>query len=309
MKVVEDKLNKKRLYLFLVIVFTISWLLVAIIPLSGNKYASQISLVILSILMLIPALSSILTRIITKEGFKNMYLKPKFKKNIKYYLIAYFMTNVFIILGAVAFFIIFPKTLDLNLTTFSESLKNNGITIDAKTIFIAQLAQGILIGPIINIIFTLGEELGWRGYLLQKLSKEYSVQKSIIISGIIWGIWHAPVIAMGHNYGTGYIGAPWLGIFAMIVFCIVLGSYLSYLAIKTQSVIPCAIAHSAINAFAGIGICLYKGTPNPFIGPSPTGIIGGSIFIIVGVYCYIKAGKINKHFEEELVINREGEIK
>ena len=305
----EDKLNKKRLYLFLVIVFTISWLLVAIIPLSGNKYTSQISLVILSILMLIPALSSILTRIITKEGFKNMYLKPRFKKNIKYYLIAYFMTNVFIILGAVAFFIIFPKTLDLNLTTFSESLKNNGITIDAKTIFIAQLAQGILIGPIINIIFTLGEELGWRGYLLQKLSKEYSVQKSIIISGIIWGIWHAPVIAMGHNYGTGYIGAPWLGIFAMIVFCIVLGSYLSYLVIKTQSVIPCAIAHSAINAFAGIGVCLYKGTANPFIGPSPTGIIGGSIFIIVGVYCYIKAGKINKHFEEELVINREGEIK
>ena len=56
--------------------------------------------------------------------------------------------------------------------------------------------------------------MGWRGYLLQKLSKEYSVQKSIIISGIIWGIWHAPIIAMGHNYGTGYVGAPWLGIFA-----------------------------------------------------------------------------------------------
>ena len=93
MKIVEDKLNKKRLYLFLAIVFIISWSLVAIIPLSGNKYGSQISLVILSVLMLIPALSSILTRIITKEGFKNMYLEPRFKKNIKYYLIAYFMTN------------------------------------------------------------------------------------------------------------------------------------------------------------------------------------------------------------------------
>ena len=109
---------------------------------------------------------------------------------------------------------------------------------------------------------------------------------------------------MGHNYGTGYVGAPWLGIFAMIVFCVVCGSYLSYLAIKTQSVIPCAIAHSAINAFAGIGICLYKGTPNPFIGPSPTGVIGGSIFILVGIYCYVKAGKINKPFEEELVSNK-----
>ena len=131
----EEKINKKRLYTFLGIVFTMSWLLVAVIPLSGNKYGSVISLIILSVLMLIPALSSILTRIITKEGFKNMHLKPRFKKNIKYYLIAYFMTNIFIILGAVVFFIFFPRTLDLNLTTFSESLKNNGITIDAKVIF------------------------------------------------------------------------------------------------------------------------------------------------------------------------------
>ena len=39
------------------------------------------------------------------------------------------------------------------------------------------------------------------------------------------------------------------------------------------------------------------------------GIIGGSIFIIVGIYCYIKAGKINKPFEEELVVYKKGEIK
>ena len=60
-------------------------------------------LIILSVLMLIPTLSSILTRLLTKEGFKNMYLKPRFKKNMKYYLTAYFMTNVFIILGGIYF--------------------------------------------------------------------------------------------------------------------------------------------------------------------------------------------------------------
>ena len=105
----EEKINKKRLYTFLGIVFTMSWLLVAVIPLSGNKYGSVISLIILSILMLIPALSSILTRIITKEGFKNMYLKPRFKKNIKYYLIAYFMTNIFYNIRSCSIFYIFSK--------------------------------------------------------------------------------------------------------------------------------------------------------------------------------------------------------
>ncbi len=296
----NENISKKRLYIYLGIVLLTSWGIISIIPLSGDKYGSTKSVIIMSIMMLMPALSSILTRIITKEGFKNMYLKPLFKNNIKYYLTAYFMTNVFIILGVIVYFIIFPNNLDLDMTVIKEILSSNNINVDVRIIFIVQLLQAILIGPIINILFTLGEELGWRGYLLQKLCNNYSVKKSIIISGVIWGIWHAPVIAMGHNYGTGYIGAPWLGIFAMIVFCIVIGSYLSYLVIKTKSVIPCAIAHSAINASAAIGLLLYKGTPNSFIGPSPTGIIGGSIFILVGIYCYISLSKIENPFEEEI---------
>ena len=299
----EKNIDKRRLYIFISIVFILSWGWIAIIPLTGDNYGSTKSFLILSILMLIPTLSSILTRVITKEGFKNMYLKPRFKKNIKYYLTAYFMTNVFIILGTVVFFIIFPNMLDTNLTSFKKLLQNQGINMDVNIILIVQFAQAILIGPIINIIFTLGEEIGWRGYLLQKLCKQFSVKKSIIISGVIWGIWHAPVIAMGHNYGTGYLGAPWAGIFAMIVFCIVLGSYFSYLTIKTKSVIPAGIAHSAVNAFAGFGIFLCKGNANPFIGPAPTGIIGGSIFILVGIYCYISVGKIENPFQEEVIIN------
>ena len=298
----ERNMDKKRLYMFLGIVFILSWGLVAIIPLTGGKYGSTKSLFILSILMLIPAISSILTRLITKEGFKNTYLRPRFKGNIKYYLTAYFMTNIFIILGAILFFTIYPNMLDTNLTSIKESLQNQGITMDANIILIVQFVQGILIGPIINIIFTLGEEIGWRGYLLQKLCKQFSVQKSIIISGVIWGVWHAPVIAMGHNYGTGYLGAPWLGILAMIGFCIFVGSYFSYITIKTKSVIPAGIAHSAINGFAAIGMLICKGTANLFIGPAPTGIIGGSIFILVGIYCYIKIGKIENPFEEEEVI-------
>ncbi len=296
-------IEKRRLYVFLGIVFILSWGWVATIPLTGDTYGSSKSLIILSVLMLIPTLSSILTRLITKEGFKNMYLKPRFKNNMKYYLTAYFMTNVFIILGGIIFFIIFPNMLDTNLTSLKELLQNQGIAIDAKIILIAQFAQGILIGPIINIIFALGEEVGWRGYLLQKLCKQYSVQKSIIISGVIWGIWHAPIIAMGHNYGTGYVGAPWGGIFAMIVFCVIFGFYLSYLTIKTKSVIPAGIAHSAINGFAAFSIILCRGTVNPFIGPAPTGIIGGCILILVGIYCYIKLGKIENPFEEEVIIN------
>lgn len=300
----ENNINRKRIFIFLGLVFIISWGIASIIPLSKNEYGSSFSVIVLSIMMIIPALSSLLTRFITKEGFKNLYLKPRFKTNIKYYLMAYFLTSVFIILGFTIYFMIFPNMIDTNFTVLKDTLENQGVSVDnIKAIVMINLLQGIFIGPIINIIFTLGEELGWRGYLLQKLSKEFSLQKSIIISGIIWGIWHAPIIAMGHNYGTRYWGYPFMGILAMIIFCIVIGTYLSYLVVKTKSVIPCAIVHSAINGFVSFPIYMCKAGANVFIGPTILGIVGGSVFIIVSILCFKSMCKIEKPFEEEKIIN------
>lgn len=295
----DENINKKRIYIFVILVIIITWALESSIVISKQKYGSPLSLLVLSGVMLVPAITSIITRLITKEGFKDMYIRPRFKKNIKYYFIAYFMTTLLVILGAVIYFIIFSDKLDLNLTALSNIIKSSGMNLDAKSYFILQLVTAIFIGPIVNIVFTLGEELGWRGYLLPKLCNEFSITKSIMISSIIWGVWHAPAIAMGHNYGTNYNGSPFLGIFAMIGCCIVLGFYLSYLAIKTKSAIPCAIAHSALNASAGIGIVLLREPANPFIGPAPTGIIGGSAFILVAIYCYIKLKDSKDEFKEK----------
>lgn len=61
----------------------------------------------------------------------------------------------------------------------------------------------------------LGEIKCWRAYLLPKLRMSLSDRAALIITGVIWGIWHLPVIVMGHNYGTDYWGYPWLGILTM----------------------------------------------------------------------------------------------
>ena len=80
--------------------------------------------------------------------------------------------------------------------------------------------MAVLLAPVLNIVTTTGEEWGWRGYLVPKLTEKLSVVPTLLISGIIWGLWHAPLTVMGHNYGLGYSGYPYTGILAMCAFCV-----------------------------------------------------------------------------------------
>jgi len=77
----------------------------------------------------------------------------------------------------------------------------------------------------------------------------------------------------------------------MIVFCFFVGSFLSYLSIKTKSVLPAAIVHGSLNGFAAISVWVTIGNTSPFIGPLPVGIIGGFGLIVVGTICFYLIGR------------------
>jgi membrane protease YdiL (CAAX protease family) len=282
--------DKKRLIIFIIICFVITWSLVSIFPLGGIEYGTGISIILLAGIMFVPTISSILTRLITKEGFVNMYLRPNFKGNIKKYLLVFFGPTLLIILSMALYFLIFPAQFDSSLTTLNYLTSlSGGAGHSAETLMLIIVLQVAIIGPIVNIIPTLGEELGWRGYLLPKLRLFFSDRAALVIAGIIWGIWHAPIIALGHNYGTSYIGYPFLGILMMIVFCASLGIIEGYAAIKLKSAIPAAMIHSAMNAGAGLPLYLTNKSYNPLIGPTVLGIVGMLLLLVVAVYLFIKS--------------------
>ncbi len=287
----EKSAAKKRLIIFIALTIIISWIVFLLIPICGLTYGIGLSVVIIAAAMFVPALSSILTRLITKEGFRNMYLRPHFKGHVKDYLFLYFGPTVLLFLSGAVYFLIFPGSFDPELTALQGLVASTGEQgLTASTLLIVQVLTFVVIGPIVNIIPTMGEELGWRGYLLPKLRMFLSDRAALIITGVIWGIWHLPVIVMGHNYGTGYWGYPWLGILAMIFFCVVLGTIEGYISIKLQSAIPAAMIHSTINAGAALPIYLLKGSYNTLLGPAITGLIGGLPFIALAVILLIKAG-------------------
>jgi membrane protease YdiL (CAAX protease family) len=114
------------------------------------------------------------------------------------------------------------------------------------TLVAVQLAT-IPLGALINLLPALGEELGWRGWLLPKLLPLGTVP-ALLVSGVIWGLWHAPLILLGYNYPD----APgWLGLTCMVVMCVLVGAVFGWLRLRSGSVWPAALAHGAFNAAAG----------------------------------------------------------
>ena len=99
--------------------------------------------------------------------------------------------------------------------------------------------------------------------------------KSAMFIGFIWGIWHAPLILMGHNY-PGY-EVP--GVFMMTLWCILLSPMFTYITIKANNVIAAAILHGSINAVGMLAIM-------PLAGSTPllTGVMGLAGFMVLIVF-------------------------
>jgi uncharacterized protein len=100
----------------------------------------------------------------------------------------------------------------------------------------------ILVGPFLGLIITFGEEYGWRGYLQTELTRLGRV-RGVFLLGVIWGIWHWPMIWMGYNYP----GQPILGSIAMVVMCILLSYFLAYAVFKSNGVWTAAYLHAINN--------------------------------------------------------------
>lgn len=242
--------------------------------------------IFLTILMLTPAVSVIITRLVTKEGFAGLYLKPHFKGNFKWYLAAYFGTPIAAYFGAAVYFLIFRSDWEPLMSPYALE---TGCETTAE--YFGQLAAmiplAVLVNPIMGLLQCLGEEFAWRGYLLPKLNRHLSYKASVLADGVIWGLWHAPIIAMGVNYGSEH---PVWGILAMTVHCVILGVIESFLFSKTGSVWCPVIFHAALNAMDKFSpSVLFMGTkPNPFIGPSTVGFIGSIGFTVIAVVIFVK---------------------
>lgn len=293
----NTKLDGKRIAIFLAFAFGIAWATALVIYFTGGLTDSPqiipnvtLALVLMATAyMWAPAIANILTRVITREGWANAGLRPNIRRGWPLWLTAWLLPGVLTILGGVIFFLIFPQYYDPTLSYVTELLESVGQagTISPWMVVISQALNAFLLAPIINSFFTFGEEFGWRGYLLHKLMP-LGGRRASLLMGIIWGIWHWPVIFMGYEYGFDYPGYPVLGPFVFLWFTIMGGTLLNWLALRGGSVWPAVIGHAAINGIAGLMIFFQQGEPNPLLGPLPVGIIGAMGYALFALVLFLK---------------------
>lgn len=244
-------LTKKRLLFFLGLSFGMAWLIFFIFIFTGHTWtgSSTEMLSLVSLGMLAPAVAHVITRKITNEGFRltgenSMMLGIDLKgRKWVFFLLAVILPVVYATLGDAVIWLMCPEA-------FGEAEVSSFVVIIYPLLAIV---QGVVLS-----FAALGEELGWRGYMMPKLIELMGMPKAIIIGGIIWGLWHAPLTCVGHNFGMDYPGFPYLGIIVMCLFCTALGTVLMCVTIKTNSIWPAAFMHAVNNSMPSVLLLFMK---------------------------------------------------
>ena len=296
-KTTGTTMDEKRVYLFYGITFGLAYILVLVLWFNGGLISAKelfpgyrLVTVVTTAYLMLPALGHILTRVITKEGWRHLTLRPNLRTGWKYWLLAWLGVPFLIAFGSLIFFLILPDFYDPELGHVATGLINDGIplanlAVPISRILLLQALQGIGLSPFLNILTSLGGEFGWRGYLQPKLLA-FGPRKALLITGASWGLFFAPLVTMGYTYGAfdlNYFGAPITGMVMIILACTYLGVVLGWMAYKADSIWPAVIGFGMITGVGEIALLATRGAVPLLLGPTVNGILGGLGFVIASI--------------------------
>ncbi|TNE86438.1 MAG: CPBP family intramembrane metalloprotease [Deltaproteobacteria bacterium] len=122
--------------------------------------------------------------------------------------------------------------------------------------------SALFAGLTINGIAAFGEEAGWRGLMHREL-RHLDPWRLAVLTGLLWGLWHAPVHLLGYNYPQH----PLIGVFLFPVVLALLSPWMTLVRMKSGSVYSAALFHGAFNGSAGLAFLVASGGDDLTVGP------------------------------------------
>ena len=238
----------KDLRIFLILVFAACCLASVIVYVTGAKDSPYIQLCGLAV-MFAPALSAVLAAKLTSRKLGTLGWRRFPVKEIVFGVAAVVLMSWLVMLLGLYFFtgnISLIPGLNPDASGLLHPLKEMKIG-EILTVgdFWLKVGTKLLIGLAIVSIFTAGEEVGWRGYMLPRLEKSFGTRKGLILSAVIWAAWHIPYAISGIHHVPGV--PAWIILLIAPIGHVGVGLFIGVLTIKTRSIWVPILAHGAMN--------------------------------------------------------------
>ncbi|MGH3322160.1 MAG: lysostaphin resistance A-like protein [Streptosporangiaceae bacterium] len=251
----ETRVDRRGVWSFLVIAYAAAWLVDVPLWVSPRHLAAPWALAVMIGMMYTPALATfVVTRWVSPlPGLARrtgLTFGGSFRHMAWYCLFGWLAVPAMALVAPFVAALLGVYDLDIfGLSGYRETLAHapGGVAIPiSATMLVVIGLVGILPAAFINGLAAFGEEWGWRGYLLPRLLP-LGQWRALVLQGVAWGLWHAPILLLGYNYASH----PRLGVLAMVGFTVVLGILFGWLRLSTGSIWPSVLGHGALNASTG----------------------------------------------------------
>jgi membrane protease YdiL (CAAX protease family) len=212
-------------------------------------------------LMFAPGLASIITRLVRREGFADISFRLRGNRMGSAYLLAFALP---LVVGSIAYGLAYLTGLAKFAPPAFPFAMGSPLAQFGVILVFAAIA-GILLG----IPTSTGEEVGWRGYLLPRLIQA-RVARPILLTSLIWGAWHLPVVFAG----ALLVGpSHWLSAATVMVEVLPIGAILAWVRLRTGSIWSAIMLHTLWNALINGGFTFATQNPTANIWIGENGIL------------------------------------
>ncbi len=289
---------------FLVIAFGIAYLIdfLALVP-ALRRHDRLAALILGVVRMYTPFLGAVVAVKILGLGIKKGLVRYGLRGGLAEYIIP----------GILAPYALYAISVVLGLATGKslvnpvEALKALGfrLAIGGELALLLVIASSIINGSTINTIAAIGEEMGWRGFLLSELGPRLGLYPAAMVIGAIWGLWHAPLILLtGYNYPHH---PDIVGLAMFIAICVSWSVIMCQLRVLGRSILPPSFMHGNINAVSGVILLTFRGDE---LYTAPVGFLGLAasmlLALIIGILAKSKLERVELYESgEEIFTNVE----